>query len=105
MSDRHEPGTLIGIVRNPHHGIVLLWLLQEKGVGTKSRCARKQFREDEPAHKARVAKTLALIADIREPLRSELTTLIRDHKTMTATKRYQETSGQDYQTCMMIITR
>jgi hypothetical protein len=90
------------------HGIVVLWLVQEKGRWYQvdpcpTEQTLKQFREDEPARKARVAKTLALIAEIKEPLRSELKSMIHDHKTMTATKRYQEASAQDYETCMMVI--
>ena len=90
------------------HGTLLLWLLQEKGRWYQvepclTEQTLKEFRDDEPARKARVAKTLALVAEIKEPLRSELKTMIRDHKTVTATKRYQEASGQDYETCMMVI--
>jgi hypothetical protein len=90
------------------HGVVLLYLLQEKSRWYQvepcpTEQTLKEFKEDEPARKARVAKTLALVADIKEPLRSELKTMLREHKSMTATKRYQEASGQDYQTCMMVI--
>jgi hypothetical protein len=90
------------------HGILLLWLLQEKGRWYQAEACPteqtlKEFREGEPARKARVAKTMALVWDIKEPLRSELKTMIRDHKTTTATKRYQEASGRDYETCMMVI--
>lgn len=89
-------------------GTLLLWLVQEKDRWYQDDpCATeqmlKQFRDDEPARKARIAKTLALVADIKEPLRSELKAMLRDHKTVTATKRYENASGQDYENSMMVI--
>jgi hypothetical protein len=90
------------------HGVVLVWLVQEKDRWLQDDpCATeqvlKQFRDDEPARKERVAKHKALVAAIQEPLRSELLALLREHKTVTATKRYQEASGENYETSMFVI--
>ena len=89
-------------------GTAVLFLVQEKGRWLEddpcvSQQMLKQFRDDEPARKERIAKTDALVAAIQEPLRSQLKALIREHKTMTATKQYQQASGQDYETCMFVI--
>ncbi|HKW88979.1 MAG TPA: hypothetical protein VJN21_09500 [Candidatus Acidoferrales bacterium] len=89
-------------------GTIMLWLIQEKGRWMRvDPCASeqtlKEFKDDEPARKARIAKTDALAAAIQEPLRSQLKALLREHKTVTATKQYQQASGQDYETCMFVI--
>ncbi len=90
------------------HGAVLVWLVRENGRWFQddpcvTEQTLKEYRDDEPARKQRIAKDKALVAAIAEPLRSELLALLREHKTMTATKRYQDASGQDYETCMFVI--
>jgi hypothetical protein len=45
----------------------------------------------------------ALAGAIKDPLKSELIGLLREHKSLSATKRYQEASGKDYETCMFVI--
>jgi hypothetical protein len=90
------------------HGVVLFWLVQENGRWFQDDpCASdetlKSYRDDEPARKQRIAKDKALAAAIKDPLRSELIALLRQHKTTGATQRYQDASGQDHQTAMLVI--
>jgi hypothetical protein len=89
-------------------GTLIVYLVQENGRWLQDDpCATeqtlKEFRDDEPARKQRIAEHKALAAAIKGPLRSELIGLLREHKTSTATKRYQEASGKDYETCMFVI--
>ena len=89
-------------------GTVLVYLVQENGRWLQDDpCATeqtlKEFREDAAARKQRIAEHKAMAAAIKEPLRSELIGLLREHKTSTATKRYQEATGKDYETCMFVI--
>jgi hypothetical protein len=65
--------------------------------------ALESLRADEPARQARVARAQARVAAIQEPLRSELKTLIREGKTITAQKRYQAATGTDLETAMVVI--
>ena len=46
----------------------------------------------------RAACYKALAAGTKEPLRSQLIALLREHKTGEATRRNKEASGQDYET-------
>ena len=89
-------------------GILLVWLVQENGRWFQDDpCATdetlREFRDDEPARKKRIEKSRALAAEIKEPLRSELLGLLRDHKAVTATKRYQQATGSDEETAMFVI--
>lgn len=89
-------------------GIVLVYLVQENGRWLQDDpCATeqtlKEFREDAAARKQRIAEHKAMAAAIKEPLRSELIGLLREHNTSTATKRYQEATGKDYETSMFVI--
>jgi hypothetical protein len=89
-------------------GILLLWLVQENGRWFEDDpCATektlKEFHDDEPARQKRIAHSKALAAAIKEPLRSELIGLLREHKTTTATMRYQKATGSDYETSMLVI--
>jgi hypothetical protein len=62
----------------------------------------KNYRET-PAREKRIAHNQALAAEIKEPLRSQLIALLREHKTAEATQRYKDASGQDYSTAMFVI--
>jgi hypothetical protein len=89
-------------------GTAMVYLVQENGRWLQDDpCATeqtlKEFRDDAPAREQRIAEHKALAAAIKEPLRSELIGLLRGHKSSTATKRYQEASGKDYETCMFVI--
>ena len=89
-------------------GTLLVWLVRENGRWFQddpcaTEQALKEFRDDEPARKQRIAQHKALAAAIKEPLRSELIGLLREHKTVTATKRYQHATGSDYETSMFVI--
>lgn len=89
-------------------GTVLVYLVQENGRWLQDDpCATeqtlKEFRDDAPARKRRIAQDKALAAAVKEPLRSDLVRLLREHKRMTATKKYQEATGKNYETCMFVI--
>ena len=49
------------------------------------------------------ANVLRQAAAIQEPLRSELIGLLCEHKTLTATKRYQQLTESDYETSAFVI--
>lgn len=89
-------------------GSVIVYLVQENGRWRADQpCASeqslKQFRDDAPARKEREAHFKSLANSIQEPLRSQLTALVREHKTAQAIDRYKKASGQDSQTAMLVI--
>jgi hypothetical protein len=89
-------------------GTVMVWVVQEKSRWFEDEpCATeqalKQYRDDESPRKQRIAQHKALATAVKEPLRSELIGLLREYKTVTATKRYQQATGKDYETSMFVI--
>jgi hypothetical protein len=89
-------------------GSVVVWFVRENGrllgdFPCVTDAALKQFRDETPARNAAMAQYKALTDGIKEPLRSELLGMIREHKTSTAIDRYHETSGKDYKTSMFVI--
>ena len=89
-------------------GIVLVYLIQDKGrwfddYPCDSEQTLKQYRDDVPAREKRAAHYKALAEGIKEPLRSQLIALLREHKTGEAISRYREASGQDYGTSTSVI--
>lgn len=89
-------------------GTVILYLVQQNARWLADQpCASeqtiKQFLDDEPQRKALEAHYKSIADAIQEPLRSQLITLIREHKRGQATERYRETSGQDGRTAMLVI--
>ncbi len=89
-------------------GTVIVYLVRENGRWLADQpCATeqtvKQFRDGAPARKAAEAHYKALARAIREPLRSQLVALLREHKTGDAIERYKKASGTDGQTAMLVI--
>jgi hypothetical protein len=89
-------------------GIVLVYLVQDKGrwfdnYPCASEQTLKQYRDAAPAREKHAAHYKALAEGIKEPLRSQLIALLREHKTGEAISRYREASGQDYGTSISVI--
>lgn len=89
-------------------GTVIVYLVQENGRWFADQpCPTektvKEFRDDAPARKEREAHYKSIADGIREPLRSQLVALLREHKTGQAIERYKEASGQDGQTAMLVV--
>lgn len=89
-------------------GTVIVYLIQEDGHWFADQpCASeqtlKQFRDEAPARKALEAHYKSLVEAIQEPLRAQLISLIREHKTAEAVDHYKAASGQDIQTAMLVI--
>jgi hypothetical protein len=89
-------------------GTVLVFLVQEDGrwVGDfpcATEAALKRYRDEAPQRKELEAHYKALANGIQQPLRGELTAMLRDHKRSSAVGRYHESSGQDYKTSMFVI--
>ena len=89
-------------------GSVVVWLVRENGrlfgdFPCITDAALKQFRDETPARNAAMARYKALADGIKDPLRSQLLGMIREHKTSTAIDRYHEASGKDYKTSMFVI--
>ena len=87
---------------------VVVWLVGENGRWFDDfPCATdamiKKYREDTSARKAAAVHYKALAAGIKEPLRSELLRMLREHETGRATDRYHQASRQDYKTSMYVI--
>lgn len=91
-------------------GSVVIWLIQQNGrwyadQPCVSEQALKQFRDEAPAREAAMARYKALAAGIKQPLRSELLAMIREHNTASASTRYQQASGESAQTAMFVINQ
>jgi hypothetical protein len=89
-------------------GSVVAYLVKENGRWTDdfpcvSEAYLKKFHDDAPENAKLMAHYKALADGIKEPLRSELLTLLRAHETATATDRYREASGQNMKTSMFVI--
>jgi hypothetical protein len=89
-------------------GIKLIYLVRDNGrLYDDYPCATekilKQYRDDAPARAQRAVRYRTLAAEIREPLRSQLIVLLREHKTASADTRYKEASGQDYGTSIHVV--
>jgi len=89
-------------------GSIVIFVVRENGrLFEDSPCATdqslKKYRDEAPARQELAAHNKALAAEIKEPLRSQLIALLREHKTGEATKRYKEASGQDYGTSIFVI--
>jgi hypothetical protein len=65
----------------------------------------EQFPDEAPARKERETHYKSLADTIGEPLHTQLTALLRAHKTAEAIDRYKEASAQDGQTAMFVINR
>lgn len=89
-------------------GTVVVYLVRENGRWRADQpCPTeetlKKFRDDAPARKEREARYESLAAGIQEPLRSQLVTMLREHKTGEAIERFKKASGQDGQTSMLVM--
>jgi len=95
--DYQYPGTNDG-------GQLVLWLVRQNGrwmadFPCMSDEAIKQFRDNAAARE----HYKAMAADIQEPLRSELVAMLRQHKSGEASTRYQQATGSDMKTAMLVI--
>ena len=89
-------------------GVMVIYLVRENGrlfddYPCVSEQYVRQYRDDADAREKRAAHFKALAAAIKEPLRSQLIALLREHNTPEATKRYKEATGQDSATSMRVI--
>jgi hypothetical protein len=89
-------------------GEVIFWLLQDQGGWAEIfPCATqetiKRFNAEASERKANEEKTQSLVASIKEPLRSELVSLLKQGKSSTAATRYAEATGQDHTTAMFVV--
>lgn len=89
-------------------GTVMMWLVGENGRWYKDDpCVNadivKQFHDDLPNIKAREQATKDLVAQIQEPLLSELKSLLKEGKGATASKRYGAATGKDGDTSLAVI--
>ncbi len=85
-----------------------MYLIQENGrwfydLPCATDAAIKEYRDNAAANEAALAHYKGLAAEIKEPLRSELLSLLRAHETASATDRYHQAAGQDYKTSMYVI--
>jgi hypothetical protein len=89
-------------------GMVMFWLVNENGRWYKDDpCINadviKQFHDDLPHIKAQEEETRALVAEMKEPLLSEIKSLIQQGKTSSAAHRYSQATGKDGSTAMFVI--
>ena len=89
---------------------VVVWVVRENGrLFGDFPCATdasiKQFHDGAAQRAAADARYKALADAIKEPLRSELVTMLRAHETGRAVDRYRGASGQDGQTSMFVINQ
>ena len=94
--------------RGEDSGTVLFWVVSENGRWYKDDpCINsdviKQFHDDLPNIKAREAATKALVAQIKDPLLSELRALLSENKSATASQRYAQAAGKDGDTSLAVI--
>ena len=89
-------------------GGYVVYLIHENGrwfydLPCATDAAIKEYRDNAAANDAALARYKSIASEIKEPLRSELLSLLRAHKTATATDRYHEATGQDYKTSMYVM--
>lgn len=89
-------------------GTVMFWLVSENGRWYKddpciNSAIIKQFHDDLPNIKTREQATKTLVAQIPQPLLSDLKSLLKEGKSATASKRYAQATGKDNDTALMVI--
>lgn len=89
-------------------GTVIFWLIAENGRWYKDDpCINaviiKHFHDDLPNIKAREQANKTLVAQIPQPLLSELTSLLKEGRSATASKRYAQATGKDNDTSLAVI--
>jgi hypothetical protein len=89
-------------------GSVVLWLAQENGRWFADQpCVTEQslkiFRDGAAARNEAQARYKSLADGIKDPLRSDLVALLRQHETAAAIDRYRQASGQNTTTSMFVI--
>ena len=89
-------------------GTVMFWLVSENARWYKDDlCINasiiKQFHDDLPNIKAREQATKTLVAQIQDPLLSELKSLLKQGQSATASRRYAEVTGKDGDTSLAVI--
>ncbi len=82
-----------------NNGIIVLAVVGEAGRWYEvepcvTRETLKNYRDGEASRRANAEKVRALVAAIKEPLRSELKALIREQKYQTARARFEQATGQ-----------
>ncbi|MGB0063626.1 MAG: hypothetical protein WBP85_04200 [Terracidiphilus sp.] len=95
--DYEYPGTQDG-------GTILTWIVRQNGRWMADfPCMTSKAIEDFRADAADREQYKKLAATIKEPLRSELLAMLRVHKTGEAETRYQQASGTDMRTSVLVI--
>ena len=89
-------------------GSVVLWLAQENGRWFADQpCVTEQslkiFRDGAAARNEAQARYKSLADGIKDPLRSELMALLRQHEIAAAIDRYRQATGQNTTTSMLVI--
>lgn len=89
-------------------GTIIFWLVTENGRWYKddpciNTVTIKQFHDDLPNIKAREQANKTLVAQIPQPLLSELTSLLKQGKSATASKRYAQATSKDNDTSLAVI--
>lgn len=95
--DYQYPGTNDG-------GQVMIWLVRRNGrwmgdFPCMTDAEIKHYRENASAR----AHYKEMADAIKEPLRSELLTMLRQHKSGEASTRYQQATGSDMRTAMLVV--
>ena len=95
--DYQYPGTDDG-------GQLVLWLVRQNGrwmadFPCMTDEGLKNFRDNAAARE----HYKAMAAEIKEPLRSELLGMLRQHKSGEASTRYQQATGSDMKTAMLVV--
>ena len=95
--DYQYPGTddggqlVLYLVRQSGHWMADFPCMTDEGL--------KNFRDNAAARE----KYKAMAAQIKEPLRSELLAMLRQHKSGEASTRYQQATGSDMKTAMLVV--
>jgi len=86
-------------------GSLVLWLVRQNGRWTGDfPCMTEEAIRDFRDSAADREYYRAIAAAIKEPLRSELTSMVRVHKLGEAEARYQKVTGGDMRTAVLVIT-
>lgn len=95
--DYQYPGTDDG-------GLLVIWLVHQNGLWVGDfPCMTAHGLQDFRANAAAREKYKALAEAIRDPLRSQLLTMLRAHQTGEAETRYRQATGSDMRTSVLVI--
>ncbi|MGH9560643.1 MAG: hypothetical protein ACRD3S_04235, partial [Terracidiphilus sp.] len=85
-------------------GTIILWIVRQNGrwMGDAP-CMTDKAIADFRANAAERERYEKIAADIKDPLRSELMAMLRVHKSGEAETHYQQATGADMRTSMLVI--